>query len=226
MNADGVADLDRHQVFTKLNGTRVVLSYESNCGSRHDGGVRKHCELWLHSLQHSSGFHSVRMVVGDRLRLATSLVGTRKQLVRWAVQQRILFRPPEFVNQQINSLREPDQVVSGLRVSGQDYRMRTIVDAVAERRLDGPMVYQERRDLYPIGFVDDALANVGCDYLDAFGRKLLVHIAPDVDIERKRFLQMLQHRSGAIRPPHLQWLIPVLRGPGKQIEFRQGDDVI
>ena len=122
MNADGVADLDCHQVFTKLNGTCVVLSYESKCGSRHDGGVRKHCELWLHSLQHPSGFHSVRMVVGDRLRLATSLAGTRKQFVRWAGQQRILFRPPEFVNQQINSLREPDQVVSGLRVSGQDNR--------------------------------------------------------------------------------------------------------
>ena len=105
--------------------------------------------------------------LGCLLNIAGKL--TRKQLVRWAVQQRIFFRPPEFVNQQINSLREPEQVVSGLRVSGQDYRMPTIVDAVTERRLDGSMVYNERRDLYPIAFVDDALANVGCDYLGAFG---------------------------------------------------------
>src|SRR5689334_11904692 len=34
MNANGVADLDRHQVFTKLNGTCVVLPYKTKCKSR------------------------------------------------------------------------------------------------------------------------------------------------------------------------------------------------
>src|SRR5579872_5306534 len=101
MNADRVADLDCHQVFTKLNGTCVVLPDESKCGSRRDGGVRKHCQLWLHSLQYPSGFHSVGMVVGDRLPLTTSLARAGIQLIRWTVQQRILLRPAEFVNQQV-----------------------------------------------------------------------------------------------------------------------------
>lgn len=47
MNADGVADLNRHQVFTKLNGTCVVLSHKSKCGSLLHVVVGKNGELWL-----------------------------------------------------------------------------------------------------------------------------------------------------------------------------------
>ena len=44
-----------------------------------------------------------------------------------------------------------------------------IVNAVPERGLDRPMIDKERRDLDPVRLVNDALANVGCEDLDALG---------------------------------------------------------
>jgi hypothetical protein len=37
--------------------------------------VGEHRDLWLYPPEHLSGFHSIRMVLGDCLRLPTSLAG-------------------------------------------------------------------------------------------------------------------------------------------------------
>ena len=225
MNADGFADLDCHQVFTKLNETGVVLSHQSQGGSRRHIVVGKYCELGLHPLEHLSGFGSIGMVVGDGLRLSASHAGSWHQFVRRTHQRGVELGPANFVDQQVYALRKLDQIVGGLGVSRHDDGMTVIVDPEAERRFYRPMIDKERGDLYTVGLVNEAFANVGRLEPNAFGGKLFVHIAPHVDIERECFLQVRQHGLGALRSPDLQWLIAAVR-PGCQVEFWQSDDVI
>jgi len=87
------------------------------------------------------------------------------------------------------------------------------------------VVHQERRHSYAVCLVHDTLADVGCGDFDPARRKFLIHVAPHVNIERKRFLQMHDHRASAFWPPHLKRYRPTL-GPGKEPELRQRNDVI
>src|SRR6476659_1286789 len=104
--------------------------------------------------------------------------------------------------------------------------MTLVVDAVAECRLDRSMINEEGADLDAVHLVNDTLTNIARDDSNALGRKPLVHIPPNMDIERKRLLQMVDHRPRAIWSPHRQWRRSALRSPGKQNELRQGDDVV
>src|SRR5215831_12325349 len=169
MNADGVADLDRHQVFTKLNRTCIVLPYKSKYGSRRPIVVGKHGELWLRPLEHPPGFRSVGMVLADCLPLPTGQTGAWQEFVRWSNQRGICFRPRDLVNQHVNALRKPDQVVRGLRVSGHNDRVTVIVNAEPESGLGKPMIDKECRDLDTVRLVNDAFANIGREDLDALG---------------------------------------------------------
>lgn len=51
------------------------------------------------------------------------------------------------MNQQIDILREPDEILGVSGVSGKHYGMSSKVDAVAQRRFDDTMINQERRYL-------------------------------------------------------------------------------
>jgi HemK-like putative methylase len=67
-----VANLDRHQIFTELNRTGVVLSHKGEGCSRFHVEMREDGELWFHPFEDSSGFGAVGMVIGNRQDLATS----------------------------------------------------------------------------------------------------------------------------------------------------------
>jgi hypothetical protein len=71
--------------------------------------------------------------------------------------------------------------------------MTVIVNAEPERGLGRPMIDKERRDLNPVRLVNNAFVNIGREDLDTLGSVLYLRIAPNVDIERERFLQMLEH---------------------------------
>src|SRR6476620_7351669 len=104
--------------------------------------------------------------------------------------------------------------------------MTLVVDAVAERRLHRSMIDEEGDDPDAVHFVNHTLTNIARNDSDALGRKLLVDIPPNMDIERKRLLQMVDHRPRTIWSPHVQWRCSALRCPRKQKELGQRDDVV
>ena len=90
---------------------------------------------------------------------------------------RIMFRPGNFVNQQVDTLRELDEIVRRLRVSGQNRGVAPVVDPVSKRRTHRGVIDQKCRDLDVVGRVDNALVDVCHVGFDAVGGKLLVDIA-------------------------------------------------
>ena len=105
--------------------------------ARVDVVVREHGELWLHALEYLAGFHAVRMMLRDDPGPARASPASWDQLAWRAIEGRILFPPAEFVDQHINTLRELDKVVRGLRVSGQDDGAAPVVNPVPKRGLTG-----------------------------------------------------------------------------------------
>ena len=103
--------------------------------------------------------------------------------------------------------------------------MPGIVDAVAESWLDRSVVHGKSRDLQIAILVNHALLDVfGHDH-HALRGKLLIDIAPDVDIELVSLLQVRHHLGRARRSPDPERRAPA-QDPASQIKVRNSDNVI
>ena len=104
-------------------------------------------------------------------RKAASAQQLREQFAWRPSQRRIRLPPSDFMNQHIHMLRKLDQVFGGFGVSRHHDGMSAIVDAIAKCRCDRRMIDEERSHSNAVRLVDDALANLGSDDPNAFGRK-------------------------------------------------------
>src|SRR5438477_21580 len=88
------------------------------------------------------------------------------------------------------------------RVTGDDQAAALGVEAIAEGRLDGVVLDEERRHAQAVALEDAALLDLG--HLHA-GRLALVHVrAPDLDVPLEVVQQLVDLAAGAGRAVHGQ----------------------
>src|SRR5205807_8955016 len=93
--------------------------------------------------------------------------------------------------------------------------------------LHRPVVHQKGNYFHAVLIEDNTLLDVVRDGSDAGGGEMLVHIAPDVNVEREGLLQIFHHGARSERSPDLEWPAALLaRSPGAEIEVGNVDDMI
>src|SRR5258705_8927691 len=107
----------------------------------------------------------------------------------------------DLVDQDICAPGELHEVWGWTRVAREHDGPRPEIDAVAQRGSTGPVIDEERRHAKPALRENDPLADITRDELDPLRRQLLVHVAPDVNVERVRPLQVRNQVAGSRGPP-------------------------
>ena len=103
--------------------------------------------------------------------------------------------------------------------------MPTVVDPVAESRLDRSMVNRKSRDFQIAILVDEALLDIFGHDNHALRGKFLVHVAANMDIELVRLFQMRHHLGCTRRPPYTKRSAPA-ENPASQIKIGNANGVV
>ena len=158
--------------------------------------MRKHRQPGIDTLENARCFIGVRVLLRNRSRLPSRKAPSiRHQFVRRPNQCGIVFGPRrDLMDEDIYSLREFHEVVRGLRVSGDDNGVATVVNSVPERRLGDAVIDEKRRDLHACCVTHHAFTNVCREDRDPLGRE---DVASNLNIECESVMQMIGNREGS-----------------------------
>jgi len=135
-------------------------------------------------------------------------------------------RVQHFVDEDVNALREPDEVLGHAGVSRQHNGTAAVVDSVTERGCDGAMINQERGHLNTLSVINDALPDVIAHHLDAVAGGFFVNVAAHVNVKGERPLKVLHHFARALRPPDFKRDLAPAADPTSQEEVWNLDHVV
>lgn len=181
------ANIDRHEILPELQGARVILPDQGHLFLPRQLIVREDRESWFDLIEHFPDFNAVGVELDNRY-LLTPRASIRKNFVKGASQNGVVLPPSERVNEHIHSGSDFHKVLRWPGVAGNGDRTSLEVDTIAKRRNPGAMIDAKCPDLYTVGLVDKASADIVCEDLYSFRREPCFLIASGMNIDRERLL--------------------------------------
>ncbi len=135
------------------------------------------------------------------------------------------FRIDHFMDQDIGTLREVNEIFRITCISRKDDRVSAKINTVSQRRLDHAMINRKRGHLHAIAFVNNTFADIFGHNLHGRAGKLFIHVAPDVYIEFISLSEVRHHVFRAWRSPDPERHFPSAN-PAGQPHVRNSNRVV